>query len=102
MHGGEMLFLFSSKVVRGWMHWTLDDISRRHKLSYGIKIVEIRRLVEAGELSEGFSSWRMYGGECYFDFVRKWGVVGGRRPLMTYLDVISFHRKLNCRNPFVG
>ncbi|GBM05727.1 hypothetical protein AVEN_55822-1 [Araneus ventricosus] len=34
---------------------TLDDISRLHKLSYEIKGIEIRRVVRAGELSEGFT-----------------------------------------------
>ncbi|GBL88920.1 hypothetical protein AVEN_159012-1 [Araneus ventricosus] len=39
---------------------TLRDIPRRHKLSYEIKIVEIGRVVEAGELSEGNQSIGQY------------------------------------------
>ncbi|GBN93325.1 hypothetical protein AVEN_7802-1 [Araneus ventricosus] len=49
-----------------WRHRTIDDISRRHQLSYEIKAAEIDPVVEAGGLSHGFSSKRMCSGEVFF------------------------------------
>ncbi|GBN88455.1 hypothetical protein AVEN_184021-1, partial [Araneus ventricosus] len=55
MYNGEV---FSSSFENGsgeeaGRQAILDEISRRHKLSYEIKIVEIDLVVMARELSEG-------------------------------------------------
>ncbi|GBN67504.1 hypothetical protein AVEN_52182-1 [Araneus ventricosus] len=82
---------------------TLDDISRRHKLSYEIKIVEIRRFVVASELSKCFFPSRMFGGELFFRFHSKMDDGEGHM----ILDDISRRHNLsyeikNYRNPSVG
>ncbi|GBM56494.1 hypothetical protein AVEN_110513-1 [Araneus ventricosus] len=53
---------------------TIDDISRRHKLSYEIKIVEIGQGVGDGELCEGFPHTECTEEKTIFDFFRKWRV----------------------------
>ncbi|GBM73251.1 hypothetical protein AVEN_94692-1 [Araneus ventricosus] len=88
-------------MVVGVEQTTFDNISRRHKLSYELKIDEIRWVVVASILSKGFPRRHCTEEKCFFDFVRKWVVVvvGDRRPLMTYLDVITFQmKKKKCRN----
>ncbi|GBM94577.1 hypothetical protein AVEN_198326-1 [Araneus ventricosus] len=67
-----------------WVIGASDDISKRQKLSYEVKVVEIGPVVQAGELSHGFSQKRMCGREVFFRFLSK--MEGGRcrRPLMTY------------------
>ncbi|GBN16474.1 hypothetical protein AVEN_12149-1 [Araneus ventricosus] len=70
---------------------TLDDISRRHKLSYEIKMIEIGLLVGAGGFLQGFSPLRMYNGEVFFPFRSKMqGGVG-----QATLDDISKRHKLS-------
>ncbi|GBM47102.1 hypothetical protein AVEN_239051-1 [Araneus ventricosus] len=49
MYIGKEFSLFRSKMRGGRGQATLDDMYRRHKLSYKIKIVEICLVVGAGE-----------------------------------------------------
>ncbi|GBM82451.1 hypothetical protein AVEN_229089-1 [Araneus ventricosus] len=67
-----------------WVIGDHDDISKRQKLSYAAKVVEIIPVVQAGELSHGFSQKRMCSREVFFRFLSK--MEGGRcrRPLLTY------------------
>ncbi|GBM88842.1 hypothetical protein AVEN_178438-1 [Araneus ventricosus] len=71
---------------------TVDDISRCHKLSYEIKIVEIGPVVGAGELSEGFSAKRMYSGEVFFRFLSK---MEGRGRQAAVDDISKGHNPLH-------
>ncbi|GBM13643.1 hypothetical protein AVEN_229605-1 [Araneus ventricosus] len=51
----EVLFRFHSKMEGDGEQAIFDDIFRRHMFSYEIKVVEIRRVVVSGELSECYS-----------------------------------------------
>ncbi|GBM57854.1 hypothetical protein AVEN_258509-1 [Araneus ventricosus] len=50
----RIFFSISIENGSGVGQSTLHYKSRRHKLSYNTKIVEIRRVVVAGEMSKGF------------------------------------------------
>ncbi|GBM47266.1 hypothetical protein AVEN_248768-1 [Araneus ventricosus] len=50
-------FRFRLKMGGGGGQATLDDIFRRHKLSYETKIVKFGRVVEAGGLGEECFLW---------------------------------------------
>ncbi|GBN99564.1 hypothetical protein AVEN_263104-1 [Araneus ventricosus] len=78
---------------------TLDDISRRHKLSYEIKIVEIDLVVGAGEFLQGLPIDNEQRRSVFFDFVRKWRREGGQT---TIYDISRRHSLSNEKNVKIG
>ncbi|GBM10221.1 hypothetical protein AVEN_177490-1 [Araneus ventricosus] len=71
MYSGEVFSRFHSKMKGDARQATLDNISRRHRLSCEIKIIQIGDVVEAGGFLQVFSPQRMYSGELFFRFRSK-------------------------------
>ncbi|GBN14782.1 hypothetical protein AVEN_206980-1 [Araneus ventricosus] len=67
---------------------TLDTISRRHKLSYEIKFVEIGKVVGTGDC-QGFPEETMYSREVFLRFLSK---VEGDGCKATFDDILRLHR----------
>ncbi|GBN14591.1 hypothetical protein AVEN_25804-1 [Araneus ventricosus] len=59
MENVEWRYSFSISLENGAWCWeeTLGDISRRHKLSYEIKVIEIAPVVGAGVPTPGFANY---------------------------------------------